>query len=144
MITLVGDSRTSLYFCFMSLEVTGRIVQMMDEVNGTSTRGSWKKREFVIETAEQYPKKICLSVWGDKVDTLTQFKEGANITASINIESREYNERWYTDIRAWRLQPAVEGAEGGQFEAHPQEFNQENSQEKSENYKATEADDLPF
>ncbi|MBI1222671.1 MAG: DUF3127 domain-containing protein [Bacteroidetes bacterium] len=124
----------------MSLEVTGRIVQVMDEVNGQSARGSWKKQEFVIETAEQYPKKICLSVWGEKVDALKQFKEGSNITASINIESREYNGRWYTDIRAWRLQNAVEGGDGGNFEAHPQEF----SQETSENYTATEADDLPF
>ncbi|MDX5319997.1 MAG: DUF3127 domain-containing protein [Bacteroidota bacterium] len=123
----------------MSLEVTGRIVQVMDEVNGQSPRGSWKKQEFVIETAEQYPKKICLSVWGEKVDALKQFKEGSNITASINIESREYNGRWYTDIRAWRLQAAEAGAPG-EFEAHPQEFNQETS----ENYTATEADDLPF
>lgn len=112
----------------------------MDEVNGTSARGNWKKQEFVIETAEQYPKKICLSVWGDKVDSLKQFKPGANVTASINLESREFNGRWYTDVRAWRLQVAVEGAEGGQFEAHPQEFGQENN----ENYTATEADDLPF
>lgn len=124
----------------MSLEVTGRIIQVMDEVGGQSPRGAWKKQEFVIETAEQYPKKICLSVWGEKVDALKQFKEGANVTASINIESREYNGRWYTDVRAWRLQPAVDGGAGSQ-EAHPQEFSQETT---SENYTATEADDLPF
>lgn len=112
----------------------------MDEVNGTSPRGAWKKQEFIIETAEQYPKKVCLAVWGDKVDALTHYKVGDNLTASINLESREYNGRWYTDIKAWRLQAATEGVEGSASEAHPQEFSQENK----ENYKATEADDLPF
>ena len=125
----------------MSLEVTGRIVQIMDEVGGTSARGQWKKQEFLIETAEQYPKKIFLSLWGDKVDALKQFKTGDFINASINIESREFNGRWYTDIRAWRLQAGNAGSDGNHFEAHPQEFSQENG---GGDFSSTESDDLPF
>lgn len=125
----------------MSLDVTGRIVQVMDEVGGSSARGQWKKQEFVIETAEQYPKKICLSLWGEKVDALKQFKTGEFVTASINIESREFNGRWYTDIRAWRLQAASSGGDGNNFEDHPQEFTQENG---AGDFSSTESDDLPF
>lgn len=91
----------------MSLEISGKIVQIMDEVGGTSARGNaWRKQEFVIETNDQFPKKICMSVWGDKVADLKAFSEGDEVTASINIESREFKERWYTDVRAWKLQKA--------------------------------------
>jgi hypothetical protein len=58
----------------------------------------------VIETTgEQYPKKVCISVWGDKVDTLSRFQINDEVKIGINLESREYNERWYTDIKAWKI-----------------------------------------
>lgn len=128
----------------MSLEVTGKIIQIMDVVTGSSPRGDWKKQEFVIETLEQYPKKICLSVWGDKVDSLKSYPVGSILTAGINIESREYNQRWYTDIRAWRLQSPSSAQPGA--EAHPQDFSQENNAQENNNqeYQASESDDLPF
>jgi hypothetical protein len=67
-----------------------------------------------LETPGQYPKKVCLSLWGEKVDE-NRIAVGERITASINIESREYNGRWYTDVRAWKI------AKGGgqQQEAPP-------------------------
>lgn len=116
----------------------------MDVVTGNSPRGEWKKQEFVIETLEQYPRKICLSVWGDKVDSLKSYPVGSILTASINIESREYNQRWYTDVRAWRLQTGGSAQPGA--EAHPQDFSQENHSQENNNpeYQASESDDLPF
>jgi hypothetical protein len=89
----------------MSVELKGRMIKKLPVVNGESRNGNkWEKQEFVIETEEQYPKKVCISVWGDRVRELEKFQEGDMVVASVNIESREYNERWYTDIRAWRLQ----------------------------------------
>ncbi len=89
----------------MSVELKGRLIKKLPVVTGESRNGNkWEKQEFVIETEEQYPRKICISLWGDRVRELEKFQEGDMVTASVNIESREYNERWYTDVRAWRLQ----------------------------------------
>lgn len=83
--------------------------------SGQGKNGTWKKQEFILETPGQYPKKVCLSLWGEKVDE-TRLSVGEKITASINIESREYNGRWYTDVRAWKI---AKGNGGGQNEAPP-------------------------
>ena len=57
-----------------------------------------------------YPKKVSVSVWGDKTDSLRNLQPGANVKVSFNVESREYNGRWYTDVKAWRIEAA--GAAG--------------------------------
>ncbi|MEI6507859.1 MAG: DUF3127 domain-containing protein [Bacteroidota bacterium] len=89
----------------MALEITGKIIQIMNETSGQSKTGNnWTKQEFVIETADKFPKKVMMSVMGDKVQELKKFKTGDEIKASLNIESREYNSRWYTDIRAWKIE----------------------------------------
>jgi hypothetical protein len=90
----------------MALDLTGTLIKVLPEVTGAGKNGSWVKQEFVLETADQYPKKVCLSLWGDKVGELKKYALGDNLTASINLESREYNERWYTEARAWRLELA--------------------------------------
>jgi hypothetical protein len=84
------------------MEISGKIVQVLAEQGGTSQRGPWKKREYILETMEKYPKKVCLAVWNDDVDQFN-IKLGEQVTASINIESREYNGRWYTDVKIWKL-----------------------------------------
>lgn len=94
-----------------SLEITGKLLQKLPEQNGEGRNGTWRKQEFVIETEDQYPKKVCMNLWGDKISMLDQFGEGDRVKASINIESREYNGRWYTDIKAWRLEsPGASGS----------------------------------
>ena len=87
----------------MSLEVTGQIIKLLPEQSGQSQRGPWKKQDMVNETNEQYPKKIAITCWGDKVDEIQQLTPGTMVKVAINIESREYNERWYTDIKAWKI-----------------------------------------
>lgn len=82
----------------------GKIVKKLDIQEGVSTRGPWKKQDFVIETSEQYPKKVCISCWNEKTDELAQFQMNDELKVSVNIESREYNNRWYTDIKAWRIE----------------------------------------
>lgn len=88
------------------MEIQGTIVQVLPLQSGVG-KGSgkeWKKQEYVIETNEQYPKKICFAMWGDNVDKHWKLMEvGNQITAQIDIESREYNGRWYTEVKAWRI-----------------------------------------
>jgi len=87
----------------MELKVTGRVVEVLQEQSGESKNGTWRKRDFVIETQDNYPKKICMVQWGDEIDNAA-LTVGEQITASIDIASREYNGRWYTDIKAWRIE----------------------------------------
>ncbi len=88
----------------MSVELRGKLIKKLPVVSGEGRNGPWQKQEFVIETEDQFPKKICISVWGDRIRSLEGFAEGDVVKVDANIESREYNERWYTDVRAWRIE----------------------------------------
>lgn len=100
----------------MALDITGKIVQKMNKTEGVSKAGKpWSKQEFVIETFDTYPRKVCLSVMNEKVNELERYNVGDTVNASLNIESREYNGRWYTDVRAWKIsaQQSQPGGSGG-------------------------------
>lgn len=86
------------------MEITGKLIKKLSQQTGAGKNGTWVKQEFIIETQEQYPRKVCISLWGDKVRDLEPVQPGEVLKASINIESREFNERWYTDVRAWKLE----------------------------------------
>ena len=92
----------------MALELEGRIVRKLNVQTGTSARGAWSKQEFIFEYQEgQFPTQICMNVWGeDKVRELEKYQIGDKVKISFNLSSREYNSRWYTDVRAWRIEPA--------------------------------------
>lgn len=96
------------------MEITGKLIQKLPVQSGVSTSGNnWSKAEFVIETVEQYPKKVCANLWGDRAKALDQFQIGSLITVSFDLESREYNGRWYTDVKAWRVDAATPAAVAG-------------------------------
>lgn len=84
------------------MEISGKIIQVLEAQQGNSAKGSWKRQDFILETSEQYPKKVCISNWNDKVD-LNAFPIGTGVKIGINLESREYNGKWYTDVRAWKM-----------------------------------------
>ena len=84
------------------MELEGKIIQILPETSGQSARGEWRKQQYILETEGQYPKKVCFMVWGDKIGEFS-IKEGEELTLSINIESREYNGKWYTDVKAWQV-----------------------------------------
>ena len=85
------------------MQITAKIIQLLPLQTGTSKNGEWKKQEIIVETDSQFPKKICLSVWGDKIkDDILQV--GAKLQFSLEIESREYNGKWYTDVKAWKVE----------------------------------------
>ncbi len=123
------------------MEITGKIVQILPEETGEGRNGPWKKQSFILETQDQYPKKVCITVWGDKLN-LQSFGENEVVTASINIESREYNSRWYTDVKAWRLVKAESEASG----IAPPDFGNvpQDSQAPPEVVDEGPMDDLPF
>lgn len=87
----------------MSTEIEGKLIKLMTIQSGDGKFGKWVKQDFVIETLGEYPKKVCFSAWGDKSDELKNLIIGDKITVSFNPESREYNEKWYTDLKAWRI-----------------------------------------
>ena len=88
----------------MALELVGSLIKVLPEVTGQGKNGPWMKQEFVIETFDQYPKKVCLSAWGDKTADLKRYALGDVLKLNISIESREYNERWFTEARAFRIE----------------------------------------
>lgn len=92
------------------MEITGTLVAIGDIMEGQGARGPWKKQLFVIETAEQYPKKVACLAWGDKVNDIAALNLGDRLTVGIDIESREFNGRWYTDVKAWSIKGAARGA----------------------------------
>ena len=90
----------------MALEIEGKIIRKLGVQSGTSARGEWSKQEFIIEYQEgNYPSQACFSVWGaDKVKELEKYQINDKVKVSFNINSREYNNRWYTDLRAWKIE----------------------------------------
>ena len=84
------------------MEISGKIIELLPEKSGQSANGEWRKQEYVLETEAQYPKKICFMAWGDKIDQF-EIKKGERVTVSVDLESREYNGRWYTDVKAWKI-----------------------------------------
>lgn len=104
----------------MALDLIGKFVETLPLVTGTSARGPWSKQEFIIETVEQYPKKVCVSLWGDRIRDIEGIQVGETLTVSINLESREYNGRWFTEIRAWRVQRGTGTQQAGYTQTPPQ------------------------
>ena len=99
----------------MALELIGKLVKILPEVTGQGKNGPWNKQEFVLETLDtQYPKKVCMTAWGDKAGDLKQFADGDLIKATFSPESREYNERWYTELRAYRIEIGEGGSAGNE------------------------------
>ena len=104
------------------MEIEGRLEIKLAVQSGRSAKGDWAKQEFVIEDQEgNFPTKACFSVWGaDKVKDLERYNVGDQIKVAFNISSREFNGKWYTDLRAWRISPAGQvNTAAGQGDAAP-------------------------
>lgn len=85
------------------LNISGIVLNILPLQTGTSKAGNqWKKQDFILETGGQYPRKVCVCLFGDNVDKFP-LQVGQSVTASVDIESREFNARWYTDVRAWNV-----------------------------------------
>lgn len=118
----------------MSNQISGKIIKILPAQTGSGKNGQWIKVEFVIETQDQYPKKVCLSTWGDKASNMDSYQIGEAVKVSFNPESREYNDKWFTELRVWKME-----REGGKAQAK-----EELPQDKTQRTLAEESDDLPF
>jgi hypothetical protein len=119
------------------MEITGTITQKLAKQSGKSANGEWQKQEFIISVGDKYPKNVCLSTWNDKCDDLENIQIGDTVTAELEISSREYNGKWYTEVKAWKFL-GLESNQAPKVQESTQPV-QSNAYPKEE-----EKDDLPF
>ena len=93
----------------MAFELSGKIIAVLDRKSGISKTGtSWSLQQYVIETHEQYPKKMCFDVFGE--DKISQFniQIGDELKLFFDVDAREYNGRWYNSFKAWKVEKVNE------------------------------------
>ncbi len=105
------------------MEIKGKINQILPVNSGVSKTGNeWKKQEFVIDTVdEQFPKQICFTLFNDKLSLIAGLNPGTEVNVSFNVESREFNGRWYHNINAWkidRVEPEMPGGFPPEYSAN--------------------------
>lgn len=91
------------------MEIQGKIIHVLQLQQGVGQASGkeWKKQDYVLETLdERYPKKVAFNLWGDAIDRF-MLREGDEVTVSFDLESREWNGRWYTEVRAYNVQRGV-------------------------------------
>lgn len=117
------------------MQLTAKLIQLLPIQTGAGKNGPWKKQDIIVETEGTYPKKVCISIWGDKINE-SVLKIGSQLAISFDVESREYNGRWYTDVKAWKIEPAGAATSGGSDGPIDQPYFEEGQMESK--------DDLPF
>ncbi|MDR3652036.1 MAG: DUF3127 domain-containing protein [Paludibacter sp.] len=91
------------------MEISGKIIAVLPIATGQGKNGTWRSQDYVLETADQYPKKVCFNLFNDKIDQFPLTIDD-QVTMSFDVESREYNGRWYTTVRAWKVEKGVVSA----------------------------------
>lgn len=103
-------------------DITGKIIAVLPTKSGTSARGTqWSSQTAVIETHEQYPKRVAFDVLGDKI-TEFNLQVGEEVTVSFDIDARQYQDRWFNSIKAWNvIRPGQQApVQGGYNVGNPQ------------------------
>ncbi len=125
------------------MELKGKIIKILPEQSGEGRNGTWKKQEYVIELPGQYPKQVCFYAWGDTIESFA-LKEGEEVTVSIDIESREYNGKWYTNIKGWRVSRDAAAAPAPADTSAGDPANWPTAADEQSGSDAEDFDDLPF
>jgi hypothetical protein len=117
------------------MDISGKLIHILPAQTGTGKNGAWKKCDFVIETSDKYPKKVCITAWNEQADQIERTPLNSDLKVSFDISSREYNGRWYNDVKAWKIvvENAVTPAPPASDNSTPPDFPSIES-----------ADDLPF
>ncbi len=129
------------------MEVEGRIIQKLDPVSGVSKAGNnWSKQEYVLETQEAYPKKIFFSFFGDRANQYP-LNVGDTVRLSFDIDSHEFNGRWFTNINGWKaekIDATVAGAQSADMAQMPQAMPAAPMPSMPDFAGGDSTDDLPF
>ena len=127
------------------MELQGKVIAVLEKRQGESARGSWEIQEYVIETVDAYPRKLHFSVFG--ADRIARFniQMGQLVNVSFDINAREYNGRWYTDVRAFDVRQVDPNAQAPVApQAAPQPAVGTNPFPPQEPAATESEDDLPF
>jgi hypothetical protein len=127
------------------MEFEGIVFKKLPATSGTSARGEWHRQDVVFEIVSQspYPRKACITFF-NKQDEVARLVVGAKYIVSFDIESREFKERWYTDLRAWKVEPK-EAAQVAQAAEVPQvDVPMPTAEPSMPAMESTPIDDLPF
>ena len=100
------------------MEFEGKVIQILTKTEGTSARGPWQRQDVLFEMVQEFSRKLCVTFF-NKPDDVAKLRVGESYTVSVNVESREYNGRWYTDVRAWRIQPKQAAAPEASMPEYP-------------------------
>ena len=93
------------------MEIQGKVIQILPQQTGVSKTGNpWAVQPFVIETLEQYPKKVHIELFGSDRINNNPFAVDEFVKVQFDIESREFNGRWYTSLRAWKVEKDQQAA----------------------------------
>lgn len=133
----------------MAQVITGKVLKILDEKTGVSKRtgNTWVAQEFVIETDGQYPKKVCMQIFGEQKIAEANLQIGDTIKAHYEIDAREYNARWYNTVNAWKVEKLTQQTQTSQTVTPPAQ--QTVSQPVAERTRGAttnsyDDDDLPF
>jgi hypothetical protein len=128
------------------MEVTGRIKLINPE---QQVSASFRKRELVVTTEEQYPQHIMIEFTQDKCDLLSSYKPGEQVRVSINLRGREWinpqgEAKYFNSIQGWRIERMAQEAPAAPQGYHAPAPAAAPSFEPATDYSQEEHDDLPF
>lgn len=118
------------------MEITGKIIEILPAQTGTSQKGEWKKQLFILETIDQFPKKICIESWNDKLALAVDMSKTMKVY--FDIESREFNGKWYTNVKAWKMDVIGSAPQSDDFTVPNSAFSEQTPLDSDP------TDDLPF
>lgn len=119
------------------MDFEGKVLQILQPTKGTSSRGEWQRQEVIFEMTQEFSRKAAVTFFNKPAD-VEKLRVGESYIVSVNIESREYNGRWYTDVREWRIQPLQQQAAAPAADLPP--IGEEPSYTRSD----APIDDMPF
>jgi hypothetical protein len=126
------------------MDLKGKVILSLPVVTGEGKNGQWRKQEFLIETGDQYPKKVMFGLMGTKIDQ-NPYSVGQEVVVSFDAESREYNGRYFTNLNAWKVTPAGPGTNNQTTQTSaPQNNYTEAPANMSFSSDESTSDDLPF
>ncbi|HOU47443.1 MAG TPA: DUF3127 domain-containing protein [Chitinophagales bacterium] len=125
------------------MELIGKVYKVMPVETGEGKNGTWKKQQVIIEVdGGKFPKKVAMVFWSELTNS-EAFVEGGDISVEFDLESREFNGKWYTDAKAWRINKSTSGSTSSSaaaYNAPPAAAYTESDIPPA----ATVEDDLPF